>query len=86
MIEKRTTPSAPCVADGVVLIFGQAFFKKLARVWGAEPHVHGISFLQSFFLCAYGLKEKSVERVAQHPRLPPEEALQRAGIRLLRSR
>jgi hypothetical protein len=43
-----------------MLVFGGAFFKKLLRVWGAEPHGHGISFLQSFFLCAFCLKEKSV--------------------------
>ena len=71
------------------IIFGQAFFKKLAR-WSrggsalaaaSESSLHGISFLQSFFLCAYSVKEKSVKRAAQPSRLPPEGTLQRAGLR-----
>ena len=41
----------------------------MARVWDAEAHGHGISFLQSFFLCACLLKEKSVKQIAQTPRL-----------------
>ncbi|MBO5111039.1 MAG: hypothetical protein J6D21_10030, partial [Clostridia bacterium] len=62
-------------------IFGRAFFKKLAR-WSrggsslaaaSESSLHGISFLQSFFLCAFGVKEKSVKQAAQPPRLPPED-------------
>jgi hypothetical protein len=35
-------------------------FQKAARVRGAEPRENGISFLLSFFLCTFGLKEKSV--------------------------
>jgi hypothetical protein len=50
--------------DIALIIFGRAFFKKLARVWDAESHGNGISFLQSFFLCACGLKEKSVSQVS----------------------
>jgi hypothetical protein len=42
----------------------ELFLKKLARAWDAESHGNGISFLQSFFLCACGLKEKSVKQVS----------------------
>ncbi|MBO5109505.1 MAG: hypothetical protein J6D21_02200, partial [Clostridia bacterium] len=49
--------------------FGRAFFKKLAR-WSrggsslaaaSESSLHGISFLQSFFLWAFCLQRKKRE-------------------------
>jgi hypothetical protein len=44
------------------LVFGGAFFKKLLRVWGAEPRGHGISFLQSFFFVPFAAKKKAPNR------------------------
>ena len=75
-------------------IFGRAFFKKLAR-WSrggsslaaaSESPLHGIFFSQSLFFWAFCFKRKGVEQSAQPPRLPPEGALQRTGIRLSRPR
>ena len=43
-----------------MLVFGGAFFKKLLRVWGAEPHGHGIFFSLSLFFWAYCVKRKGV--------------------------
>ena len=39
--------------------FGRAF-SKARGVQGQRPCENGVSFLQSFFLCASGVKEKSV--------------------------
>ncbi|MBO5110159.1 MAG: hypothetical protein J6D21_05505, partial [Clostridia bacterium] len=66
----------------VSAIFGQAFFKKLAR-WSrggsslaaaSESSLHGIFFSQSLFFWAFCFKRKGVVQVAHPPRLPPEEA------------
>ena len=47
-----------------------------------SPSKSGISFLPSFFLCACLLKEKSVEQIAQTPRLPRNEQIPGRGRRL----
>ena len=39
-------------------VFGFAFFKKRMG-FGATPHKNGVSFLQSFFFCAFCAKRKS---------------------------
>jgi len=43
---------------GALTVFDRPFFKKVAGSGSARRS--GISFLQSFFLWAYSLKEKSV--------------------------
>ena len=42
----------------VYIIYSQDFFKKLARVWGEQPHKNGAFFLPSFFFAPLVPKKK----------------------------